>query len=282
MTLLQDRPMTTRRNEDIAARLGEELRPLLAARPTADNPLGIQELGLAVERRLAGLGFEVRRYPSSDAPDILVARRPGAGLRIGLAGHYDIEAAGDGWTRAPFEVSFEGGRMFGRGLADNLGPLLSRMQALASMGGETPDLVWVLQGEEEIGSPAAHRIYPTLGLPPVDLWLEETGYFELDGCQRLLLRRPSARTQTCVDAVLRVAHGHGRAVERHDRNMNKAFGDQQCPFLSHLVGEATYLAIGPNDPRSNIHQADESLPIGNLAVASDQFVAVLAAAALAR
>lgn len=119
-----------------------------------------------------------------------------------------------------------------------------RLTALAGAA-QLPSLVWVLQGEEEIGSPAAHAIYPELRLPPVSLWLEETGYFELDGRQRVLVRRPSPVTTAWVDAALELATAMQRGVELHDRYLNKAFGTHRCPFLTHLVGDATTSRSAP-------------------------------------
>ena len=58
-------------------------------------------------------------------------------------------------------------------------------------------LCWVIHGQEEVGSPYAHKLYPTVefrsSLPPIGLWLEETGYFEKDGTQRLLRRCDTRR-----------------------------------------------------------------------------------------
>ena len=52
------------------------------------------------------------------------------------------------------------------------GPLVLRLAVLRAMQSDhisTPGLVWVLHGEEEIGSPFAHEIYPRLSatLPQV-------------------------------------------------------------------------------------------------------------------
>ncbi len=267
------------RSIEIGRRLAAELAPVIGARPTASNPTGLHDVSVRVERRLERLGFDVRRFRLDDLPEVLVAHRPGRGLRIGLSGHYDVEEPGEGWTSPPFEIRVTDGRLFGRGMADNLGPLWLRFLALEEMGADAPELFWILQGEEEVGSTAAHRLYAHLDLPAMDLWMEETGYFERDGRQRFLLRRPNARIGRCVAAGLAAARKHGREVEQHDRYLNKAFGEQQCPVLAHLVGEAPYMAIGPNDPDSRIHRPDESLPIGNLDVAWDQFTAVLMAAA---
>ena len=61
-------------------------------------------------------------------------------------------------------------------MADNIGPFIQRLLIIE----HTPvdlGLVFVVQGEEEIGSPFADIMYPMLELPEVALWIEETGYF---------------------------------------------------------------------------------------------------------
>jgi acetylornithine deacetylase/succinyl-diaminopimelate desuccinylase-like protein len=272
-------PAPEARDVALASAVTAELAPLLASAPVTGSRAGLQAACAAIEGRLRALGFTIAHHPAADGPPVVVATRPGTGPHwIGLSGHYDVELGGAGWTADPFIPVCREGRLYGRGTADNLGPLLLRLTALAGAS-RVPSLVWVLQGEEEIGSPAAHAIYPELRLPPVSLWLEETGYFELDGRQRVLLRRPSSVTTSWVGAALELATGAGRGVDVHDRYLNKAFGAHRCPFLTHLVGDATYLAIGPNDPRSSIHGADESVPLHNLALSVDQFIAVLRAAA---
>jgi acetylornithine deacetylase/succinyl-diaminopimelate desuccinylase-like protein len=268
------------RDAALASVLGAALEPLLAIRPVAGSDAGLRTVREAIEARLCALGFTVAHHVATGGPPIVVATRRGAGPHwIGLSGHYDIEQGGDGWTTDPFAPLVRAGRLYGRGTADNLGPLLLRLVALAGVAPwSTPSLVWVIQGEEEIGSPAAHAIYPMLRLPPVALWLEETGYFELDGRQRVLLRRPSSLTRSWIETVLELGAAAGRGIDVHDRYLNKAFGANRCPFLTHLADGATYLAIGPNDPWSRIHEADESLPLHNMALSADQFVALLRAA----
>ena len=271
--------VTRARDAALASALAAELAPVLANPPVAGSQEGLKAAREIIEDRLRALGFNIMHHVAAGGPPIVVATRSGTGPHwIGLSGHYDVELGGTGWASDPFVPVCREDRLYGRGTADNLGPLLLRLMALA-VASRVPSLVWVLQGEEEIGSPAAHAIYPELRLPPVSLWLEETGYFELDGRQRVLLRRPSPVTRSWVDAALGLAIGAQRGIDLHDRYLNKAFGTHRCPFLTHLVGDATYLAIGPNDPRSRIHGADESLPLHNLALSADQFVAVLRAAA---
>jgi hypothetical protein len=270
---------TKARDVALGRALAVELAPVLANAPVAENRDGLRAACAVIVDRLRALGFTVTHHVANAGPPVIVATRSGTGPHwIGLSGHYDIERGGADWMSDPFVPTCRDGRLYGRGTADNLGPLLLRLTALESIP-RVASLVWVLQGEEEIGSPAAHAIYPGLRLPPISLWLEETGYFELDGRQRVLLRRPSEVTRPWVDAAIERATRARRGVDVHDRYLNKAFGAHRCPFLTHLVGDTTYLALGPNDPRSAIHGPDESLPLHNLALSVDQFIAVLRAAA---
>lgn len=272
-------PATSARDDDLARQLIAALEPLLAQPPVAGSKVGLARTREAIADRLERLGFELAHHVDDGHPPVVVALRPGNTTRwVGLSAHYDVEVEGPGWTTSAFAPTRLDDRIFARGVADNLGPLMLRLLALETAVGPLPSMAWVLQGEEEIGSPGAHRIFPGLAVPPVMLWIEETGYYELDGRQRVLLRRPSPATRPCVDAVRASAAANARTIELHDRYLNKAFGTHNCPFLTHLVGDAPYLAIGPNDPRSQIHRADESLPIANLAASADQFLAVLEAA----
>lgn len=266
---------------DLAERLQAQLSVWIGDRATASHAAGLASSAARAQSALVDLGFEVRRHDHAGHAPVLVASRVGTGGCIGLSGHYDVEEAGDAWSVPAFELTCRQGRWFGRGTADNLGPLVLRLCTLAARTAPSPSLLWILQGEEEIGSPWAHQLFPQLVLPHVDLWLEETGYFEADGRQRMLLRRPSARVAPWIAAVEAVATSCARTVDRHDRYLNKAFGESRCPFLTHLVGATPYLAIGPNDTSSRIHSADESLPVGNLAVSAAQFDALLTAAACA-
>jgi acetylornithine deacetylase/succinyl-diaminopimelate desuccinylase-like protein len=274
------RPTSPDREQWLGTRLCKEIQELLAVPPCAGSLPALERARTWFASRLAQLGFDLHPVEHPGSPGILIALRPGVGsLVVGLSGHFDVELAGDGWRTDPFVPVVKDGRIFARGAADNLGPLLLRLAALEEVSFPLPTVVWILQGEEEIGSPAAHQIYPRLALPAVDLWLEETGYFELDGSQRLLLRGATAQTQPCIQAIIGTASAAGRDVKVHDRFMNKAFGVHRCPFLTHLVKDATYLAIGPNDPESRIHKANESLPLANLSLSVKQFLAVLQAAA---
>jgi acetylornithine deacetylase/succinyl-diaminopimelate desuccinylase-like protein len=267
----------------IAAAWLELVASWVSAQPTAGHAAGLTSVREALRARLERLGLTVRLFTNEGAAPVIVASRPpeiGTSW-VGLFGHYDVESAGDGWSSDPFAVRVADGRAFGRGVADNLGPLALRLLALEELLGRgvlreaLPGLVWIIQGEEEIGSPWAHTLFPRLELPAIHLWLEETGYFEGDGAQRVLARRIPSLLAPALDRIRALASAEGRALHVLDRYLNKAFGESRCPCLTHLVGEAPYLAIGPNDTRSRIHASDESLPLGTLSLSSAQLLGVL-------
>jgi len=76
-----------------------------------------------------------------------------------LYGHYDVQPPDplDLWETEPFDPQRRDGRLYGRGAADNKGPLLAHLSAIGQLLEEHPDLplrfAVVVEGEEEIGSP---------------------------------------------------------------------------------------------------------------------------------
>lgn len=265
------------RSSECQLRLTTELTHILRDPPVGGNESGLARCRSSLGEAFRSLGFEVSERSASEGQPVLLAYRDRGAPWVGCAGHYDVEDAGEGWSTDPYEPTLRDGRLYARGIGDNLGPLLLRLQAVERLAGGGPSLLFVLQGEEEVGSGAAHELYPSLDLPPIALWLEETGYFEDDGTQRLLVRRCDELAEVALAATTEVARRHGRAVVRHDRYLNKAFGIQRCPFLTHLVGDRPYFAIGPNDTESRIHAANESLAVKNLGIAVDQNLALFRA-----
>lgn len=110
---------------------------------------------------LEQLGFTVETVETELHP-ILLADRIGSPdwPHIVIYGHYDVQPADPFalWTDAPFEPTIRDGRLYGRGAADNKGPTIVHMAALARVLAEHPDLplniTYVIEGEEEIGSPS--------------------------------------------------------------------------------------------------------------------------------
>jgi acetylornithine deacetylase/succinyl-diaminopimelate desuccinylase-like protein len=77
-----------------------------------------------------------------------------------IYGHYDVQPADPLglWKTPPFEPTVVGNRIYGRGAADNKGPLMTNIAAVAEALGENPSLplriTFLIEGEEEMGSPS--------------------------------------------------------------------------------------------------------------------------------
>ena len=72
---------------------------------------------------VSNAGFAVRADPIAGAGPMLFARVPDAPRSPSVIGyaHYDVKPAGDraAWTRDPWGGEIDGGRLFGRGAADD-------------------------------------------------------------------------------------------------------------------------------------------------------------------
>ena len=73
-------------------------------------------------------------------------------------GHYDVQPPDpvDRWQSAPFEPEVRDGRLYGRGVSDNKGPMLIPLEVaeafFATRGALPLSVKFVFEGEEEIGS----------------------------------------------------------------------------------------------------------------------------------
>jgi acetylornithine deacetylase/succinyl-diaminopimelate desuccinylase-like protein len=73
-------------------------------------------------------------------------------------GHYDVQPADplELWKTAPFEPTMRGENLYARGASDMKGQAvatLKAVEALVKNGGMPVNVKWLLEGEEEIGSP---------------------------------------------------------------------------------------------------------------------------------
>lgn len=113
---------------------------------------------------LTSIGFSVE-MAATDLHPIILAKRTGPETwpHVIIYGHYDVQPADplSLWTSAPFEPEIRGNRMYGRGTADNKGPLMAHIAGVASLLERRPDLplriTFLIEGEEEMGSPSFSR-----------------------------------------------------------------------------------------------------------------------------
>lgn len=129
----------------------------------ADAMVGAREYASGL---LEQLGFSVE-VVQTDLHPIILAERLGdpAWPHVVIYGHYDVQPADpfELWTSDAFEPTVRDGRIYGRGTADNKGPTIVHMAALSRVLAEHPELpinlTYVIEGEEEIGSPSMPKFF---------------------------------------------------------------------------------------------------------------------------
>ena len=100
-----------------------------------------------------------------------------------IYGHYDVQPASteDGWITDPFQVTESGGRLYGRGTADNKGQVLMHMMTVADLiqtGGLECNVKFVVEGEEEVGSANFERfVEENVELLGCDFYMISDGEF---------------------------------------------------------------------------------------------------------
>jgi acetylornithine deacetylase/succinyl-diaminopimelate desuccinylase-like protein len=139
-------------------RLVDELKTFVAQPSVAATGRGMIEMAALVQQRLENIGATVQQFPTGGAP--IVYAELGSGPRTLLIyNHYDVQPPDpiDLWTTPPFEPRVRDGKLYARGVSDNKGDLSCRLHAIEAwqqtIGPLPLKIKWVIEGEEEIGSP---------------------------------------------------------------------------------------------------------------------------------
>jgi len=128
-----------------------------AARPHLDQSAD----EVAAQLRAAGL-TDVRVVSAEGGLPAVIGRRPGppGAPTVLLYAHHDVQPPGDraSWDSDPFEPVERGGRLYGRGAADDKAGVVLHCAALRALVDDTRadpgvGVVVLVEGEEEIGSP---------------------------------------------------------------------------------------------------------------------------------
>jgi len=114
-----------------------------------------------VAELLGSIGFKVEVVTTKLHPVVLAERGGDATWpHVIIYGHYDVQPADPLtlWKSEPFEPEVRHDRLYGRGAADNKGPLMTHVAAVARLLERRPDLplriTFMIEGEEEMGSPS--------------------------------------------------------------------------------------------------------------------------------
>ena len=148
-------------DEHVRARAAEyvdELKALIRQPTVSAQKIGIEETARIVlaRARRAGIAAEAARVDGG--PPTIVGETGSGDRTLLVYNHYDVQPPEplEEWSTPPFEPTERDGFLFGRGVSDNKGNLMARLQAIEAYRatiGELPLRVRVLyEGEEEIGS----------------------------------------------------------------------------------------------------------------------------------
>ena len=135
----------------------DDLKSFLRQPSIAATGEGVQAMANLLQRRLESIGATVQQVPTGKAP--IVYAELGSGARtLMIYNHYDVQPAVplELWTTPPFEPALRDGKLFARGVSDDKGDLMCRIQAIEAwqntIGALPLKIKWVIEGEEEVGS----------------------------------------------------------------------------------------------------------------------------------
>ncbi|MDT5371115.1 MAG: hypothetical protein QOC62_5546, partial [Mycobacterium sp.] len=123
----------------------------------------VQRSAQAVANLLATAGFDDVEIVAEGGGPAVIARYPAppGAPTVLLYAHHDVQPEGDHsqWASPPFEPTERGGRLYGRGTADDKAGIATHLAAFRAHGGKPPVGVTVfVEGEEESGSPSLGRL----------------------------------------------------------------------------------------------------------------------------
>lgn len=154
--------------DDHFDRMVEELKELCSCRSVAGDEKGLEDTRRWIGDKLAFAGISGKLHPVAGGNALISAevpagRSPEKAPALLLYNHYDVVEEGkhERWTGAPFRPEVRDGVLYGRGVSDNKGPLLSRIQAveaiLAVRGSLPVNVKFLFEGDEETSSPSMAR-----------------------------------------------------------------------------------------------------------------------------
>lgn len=166
-------------------------------------------------------GFHTQKFKSPGNP-VIVARAQGKSERTLLFyNHYDVQPPEplELWTTPPFEPTIRDGALYARGAKDDKGEFIARLAAVDAVrsanGGSIPcNITFVLEGEEEIGSPhIAQFVSEHINLLQSDAAIWEEGGIDYEGCPGTSLgRRGILYVELEVETLKRDAHSGGAHI----------------------------------------------------------------------
>ncbi len=143
----------------LAGRHREELARLVRIPSISAQDTGIPEAADAVVELLEARGMRATIHATPGHPVVTASGGATDAPRLLFYEHYDVQPPEplEAWSVPPFEVTERDGCLYGRGVADTKAHLICRLAAIDAarevLGGDPVGYVFLVEGEEEIGSP---------------------------------------------------------------------------------------------------------------------------------
>ncbi len=143
----------------------EKLQKLCRQKSISTQNAGMRETGELVKSFLLELGAEVKYLQVDEGFPAIYGRIKGKGSKtILFYNHYDVQPPEPlpEWDYEPFSASLVDGKLYARGVSDNKGDLIARLSAVEAflkvVGTPPVNIIFFVEGEEEIGSPNLDKI----------------------------------------------------------------------------------------------------------------------------
>lgn len=138
----------------------------LPGKPYGEAPYEVLSRAVKIAERM---GFTVKISDNT----CMTAEYGGRPAQLCLMAHLDVVDAGDGWTKAPYALTREGDRIYGRGVTDDKGPAIAILYAMKAAKELCSDLPCSPQAwfgtAEEVGSPDLRNYMKHTKLPKYTL-----------------------------------------------------------------------------------------------------------------
>ncbi len=161
----------------------EELKEILKQPSIAAKNQGMQKMAEKIEQKLKELGAETKKIQVENSYPYIYAEIGEGPKTLLIYDHYDVQPCDniDLWESDPFEPEIRDGKLYARGVSDNKGYFMLRVQAIREILEEDNKLPikikFLVEGEEEIGSPNLHTLSEEYGYlwEDADICLWESG-----------------------------------------------------------------------------------------------------------
>ena len=139
----------------------QDFRTLLKQPSISAQNVGVEDCAKIVKKQMEGAGIKAKIIPEKNGNPVVYgeARSKKSPKTLLIYGHYDVQPVEplEKWVSGPFDAKISGRKIVSRGAADSKNNVISFIKATESFlksSGDVPlNLKFVVEGEEEIGSP---------------------------------------------------------------------------------------------------------------------------------